>query len=109
MQNCKINANNQSLSREILIRSIDYLKYKIEHNTLSVSEMQALVRFFCEDLNLEGTAEDFADFFGQSKNNVKVAICRKLIDSPKRKVLYPFSKFIRIVPRTWYDGIESQK
>ena len=109
MQKCKINANNQNLARDILLRSIDYLRYKVEHDALSVSEMQSLVRFFCEGLNLEGTAEDFADFFGQSKNNVKVAICRKLPDSPKRKVLYPFSKFLKIVPRTWYDGIDSQK
>lgn len=108
MQNYKINANDTSLSREMLLRSIDFLRYKVENHKLTVGEMRSLVRFFCEGLNLEGTADDFAEFFGKSKNNVKVAICRNMMDKPIRKVLYPFSKFLKIVPRTWYDGIDSQ-
>lgn len=68
--------------------------------------MQALIRFFCEGLELEGTADDFAKFFGKSKNNVKVAICRKMTDAPKRKVVYQFSKFLKIIPENWLDDSE---
>lgn len=106
MQNYKTNAKCQNLSRRILLRTIEYLKYKVESKTLSVSEMQALIRFFCEGLELEGTADDFAKFFGKSKNNVKVAICRKMADAPKRKVVYQFSKFLKIIPENWLDDSE---
>ena len=99
---------HQNLSKKILLSTIDYLRYKVENEKLTVSEMQSLIRVFCEGLNLEGTADDFAEFFGKSKNNVKVAICRNMMDKPIRKVLYPFSKFLKIIPRTWYDGIDSQ-
>ena len=108
MQKYKTNATDASLSREMLLRAIGYLHYKVENDKLTVGEMRALVRFFCEGLNLEGTADDFAEFFGKSKNNVRVAICRNMTDKPVRKVLYPFSKFLKIIPRTWYDGIDSQ-
>lgn len=52
----------QTLSKKILISTIDYLRYKVENEKLTVAEMQSLVRFFCEGLNLEGTADDFAEF-----------------------------------------------
>lgn len=53
---------HQNLSKKILLSTIDYLRYKVENEKLTVSEMQSLIRFFCEGLNLEGTADDFAEF-----------------------------------------------
>lgn len=108
MQSNKTNANNQKLSRAILLNAIDYLRHKVANDELSVGEYQSLMRIFGERLDLFGTADDFADFFGKSKNNVRVVLCRKTDATPVRKVLYPFSKLVKAVPRTWIDGVTSQ-
>lgn len=92
----------------MLLRAIDFLRYKVENDKLSVREYQDLASFFGESLNLEGTADDFAEFFGKSKNNVRVVICRKMDATPVRKVMYPFTQFLKAVPRSWLDGITSQ-
>lgn len=109
MQSYNNSPLGQTISKKILLNAIDFLRYKVAHDKLSVGEAEALMRFFCEGLDLQGTADEFARFYGKSKNNVKVVICRKMSDTPIRKVLYPFSKFCRLVPESWYDGIESQR
>ena len=109
MQSYNNKPSLQTISKKILLNSIDFLRYKVEHDTLTVSEAEALARFFCESLNLCGTADEFAEFYGKSKNNVKVILCRKTDATPIRKVLYPFAKLVKALPRTWIDGIESQK
>lgn len=109
MQSYNNNHSHTTISKKILLNAIDFLRYKVEHDSLTVSEAESLARFFCERLDLQGTTDEFAEFYGKSKNNVKVVICRNMTDSPIRKILYPFSKFARAVPKTWIDGIESQK
>lgn len=109
MQNNKINANRQNFSKRFLLETLDFLKYKIENDELTAGECASLARLVAQSLELNGTAEDFARFYGKSENNVRVMICRKMTVSPIRKVLYPFARFCRIVPDSWYDGITSQK
>lgn len=109
MQSYNKTPEQRSLSKKILLGAIDFLRYKVERDKLTVAEAESLSRFFLESLNLQGTADEFAEFYGKSKNNVKVVICRKIADTPIRKILYPFAKFARAIPSTWYDGIESQR
>ena len=108
-QRYKEDSSLQKFSKKLLLNAIDFLRYKVKNDSLTVSEGEALMRFFCESLNLQGTADEFAAFYGKSKNNVRVVICNKMLDSPIRKVLYPFSKFAKVIPKSWFDGIESQK
>ena len=53
-------------------------------------------------MKIDGTIKDFANFYGVPESVVRTKIARKMIDKPKRKVLYPFNKFIKIVPEKWH-------
>ena len=97
----KTNAKSLCLSEEVLLNAVDFLRRKIVEGDLTVGEYESLSRLFGEGLNLMGTADDFAEFFGKSKNNVRVVLCRKTDAKSVRKVLYPFSAFVKAIPKSW--------
>lgn len=109
MQSYNNSSSGQAISKKILLNAIDFLRYKVEHDSLTVGEAERLMRFFCEGLDLKGTADEFARFYGKSKNNVRVVLCRKTDATPIRSVLYPFTKLLKAIPSRWIDGVESQK
>ena len=84
-----------------VLEALDVLRFKLENDTLSLSEWEALAHIIGERLPLLGSLDDLAAYYGQSKNNVKVVINRKMIAKPVRKILYSFSEFIKIVPSSW--------
>ena len=52
-----------------------------------------------------GTIDELADFYGQSKDAVNSVIKRNYIGKPKRNiVMYSFSKFAKIAPKSWRVG-----
>lgn len=53
------------------------------------------------NLEMDASIKDIATFFGQSEGNVRSTINRRMIDKPKRKVMYPFLKFLKIAPIKW--------
>lgn len=87
--------------KKYLIEILDYYKYKVENDLCNLEEMNSVVRSLEENAKVTGTISDFARFFNVPETTVRTNIARKLIDKPKRKVLYPFHKFIRIVPDKW--------
>ena len=52
-------------------------------------------------LEIWGTIEDIAKYYNKTPNNVRVVINRRLLSKPKRKVLYSFTDFAKIVPDSW--------
>ena len=53
------------------------------------------------NMEIYGTISDFANFYGVSESNVRANIARKLFAKPKRVLLYPFHKFMKIIPESW--------
>lgn len=94
---------SETFSQEILCEMLDFIKFKIRNKRLSLSDAQALHRIF-DSIEINGTAEDFARFYGQNPVNVRCVICRKYIGKPRRAVLYSFSKFRKIIPSSWRFG-----
>ena len=109
MENIKSRSKSKEPSKRLLLETIDFLRYKIENETLTAGECASLARLVAQSLELSGTAEDFARFFGKSTNNVKVVICRKLDCKPARRVLYPFARFCEVVPETWWKEPEEKQ
>ena len=101
MQSYENKSKEQSLGKRILLEFIDFLKYKIENDRLTLGEMDSIVRIIEDQLVLSGSVEDFANHYHRSKDCVKVLICRKLIAKPVRKVFYPFRHFLKIIPNSW--------
>lgn len=80
---------------------LDYYKYKLDNNLCTMEEINSLAKTIQENMEIQGTISDFSRFYGVSESNIRANIARKLFAKPKRVLLYPFHKFIKIVPENW--------
>lgn len=91
--------NNLKLLSEFL----DFLKYKLDNNKLTLSEIDGLKKAFTENINLTGTAEDIAIFYHKQPQDVRNVVHRKMLSRPERKVYYSFNEFQKVVPDKWNE------
>lgn len=89
-------------AKDELIEILDFYKYKLLHNGCTMEEIDSATNAIKNNMKIDGTIKDFANFYGVPESVVRTNIARKMIDKPKRKVLYPFNKFIKIVPEKWH-------
>lgn len=88
-------------AKQELLEILDFYKYRIQ-NGCTMGEINSTLKMFENQMNLDGTIEDFANFYGKSKTAVSSQIKRNLIAKPKKNVtLYPFHKFRKIIPDSW--------
>ena len=85
----------------VLKEFLDYMKYKVDNDLLTMEEMESMARAIENDMTLLGTADDFARFYDQPRTNVSSVINRKMMQKPVRKVYYSFNAFRKIVPDKW--------
>lgn len=88
-------------AKDYLIEILDFYKYKLQTGGCGMSEMNDVLHALEENMELNGSIEDFAKFYGQTEQNIRTTINRNLIDKPKRKILYPFHKFSKVIPPKW--------
>lgn len=86
---------------KILSDILAYYKHKVDNNLCTMEEMNDALKALESNMVVHGTISDFAKFYDVSESNVRATICRKLLAKPKRKVLYPFGAFAKIVPDKW--------
>lgn len=89
------------MAKRIILEFLDFLRFKIENDSLTMEEAESLARVFTSRLHITGTLDDFARFFGKSKKNIKVLINRKVFDKPIRKVSYDFGSILKAAPDSW--------
>lgn len=90
---------------KFLITTLHFWIRKIKHGDCTREEKQAVLDAIESYGGAYGTIDDFADFFGKSKDAVSSVIKRRYIGKPKRNVvMYSFSKFLKIVPKSWHAG-----
>lgn len=90
-----------TIVKRIIIEFLEFIRFKVENDRLTMEDMEAIAKTMEANLDLSGTADDFARFYGKTKTNVNAVISRKVLDKPSRKVLYPFKQFRRSVPNSW--------
>ena len=88
-------------AKKHLIEILDYYKMKLLNDGCTMDEINETTKLLEQNMKVSGTIKNFADFYGVPESVVRTNIARKMIDKPKRKVLYPFHKFIKIVPEKW--------
>lgn len=88
-------------ANKILSELLGFYKYKVDNNLCTMDEMNDAIKALENNMEIHGTISDFARFYGVSESNVRASIARKLFAKPKRILLYPFHKFIKIVPESW--------
>lgn len=104
MQKYKEESKDKMLGKKIFLEFLDYLSFKVKNDSLTMEETDSLARTFMENITLTGTIDDLARYYGQSKDNVKVVINRKLLSKPKRRVYYSFNAFRSVIPKRWKRG-----
>lgn len=80
---------------------IGYIKYKIDNDLCTPEEIESVSKMVMENLELYGTIEDMAKFYGVQESKVRNTINRKMLEKPKRRVYYRFLSFMKIVPERW--------
>lgn len=75
--------------------------YKLDNNLCTPEELDCLADAAKNNLNLQASIPDLANFFGVSEQKVRNTINRKMIAKPTRRVTYPFQSFLRIAPEKW--------
>lgn len=92
-----------NFAKEIILDFLDYIRYKVENDRLTLSEADSIARTIQGGIKLTGTVDDLCGFYGQSRNNVKAVIGRKMLGKPERRVYYPFNSFNSVVPPSWKE------
>lgn len=93
--------DNQIDAKKDLIEILDFYKFKIQSGGCTMAEINATLHALEENMDIDGTVSDFAKFYGVPEQYVRNNINRKLIAKPKRKLLYPFHLFRKIIPDSW--------
>lgn len=93
--------NKNNICKKILLEFLDFIRFKVENDKMTMSDVESLAHMFEENLSITGTADDFAQFYNQSKTNISSVINRRMIKKPMRKVLYSFNAFRKIIPDKW--------
>lgn len=88
-------------AKQILSEMLAYYKYKVDNDLCTMAEIESAQKALSENMEIYGTIDDLAKFYGTSPGNVRATISRKLIAKPIRRVFYPFHKFLKIVPAKW--------
>lgn len=88
-------------AKQLLLDTLDFYKYKLNENLCTPREIDSLAKMAAENLEIEGTADDFAQFFGKSKDAVWGIIKRNVSKKPRRNVvLYSFQEFLKKTPKS---------
>lgn len=89
-------------TKQMLSEVLGYYKYKVDNNLCTMAEMQDALNAMECNMEIYGTVEDFARFFGKSKDAVNGIIKRNVYEKPVRGlVLRSFHKFVKRVPDSW--------
>lgn len=89
------------MSKKIVLDFLDFLKYKVDNDLLTMDEIDSLAKTLTSCLIVRGTIDDLAVFYGKTAGNVSTVISRRMIEKPVRRVYYSFNAFRKIVPNTW--------
>ncbi len=88
-------------SKKLILDTLDFWKYKTENNLCTPEEIESVSRMLEMNIDMKASVQEIADFYNVPETNVRATISRKLIDKPERKVMYPFQKFMKIIPDSW--------
>lgn len=87
--------------KKLILEILDYYRYKIENDECTAEDMKTVYDALSKGVVCETTIKDLAEFYGQSENNVRNVISRKVIKKPRRMILYNFLDVIKIIPKSW--------
>lgn len=88
-------------AKKYLIETLDYYKKRVSEDACTMDEINSVTKALEQNMNVSGTISDFAKFYDKPESQIRATISRKLLDKPKRVLLYRFNPFHKIVPDSW--------
>ena len=88
------------LGRKILAEMLGFVKHRVENGWFTMEEM-SMLGHFADSVPIYATVEDLASYYGKSETAIRSVIHRKMMSKPKRRVLYDFHEFQRVIPDKW--------
>ena len=90
--------------KQLILDVLTMFKYKVQNNECTPEELRCISEDVAQSLTVNGTIEDIANAFGQSKTNVKAVMSRNQFQKdnpPKTKKFYNIINFSKIIPPSW--------
>lgn len=90
--------------KKFVLDIIDYIRGEVVNDKCTPEQLQRIADFGKQELHVQGTIEDIAKFYGQSRSNVSNIISRRPLPKdkrPQRRVLYDVGWFASLVPESW--------
>lgn len=84
-----------------LAEILSFVADRARNGQMTLEEVNSWVDVILSRSTIWATAEELADFYGQSEHNVRCIINRRYLGKPKRRVYYSFNTFRKIVPKSW--------
>lgn len=87
--------------KQILIDTLDYLRYQLVNDKCTPEELRSIKDAVIDNLDIDASYSDIAEFYGQKESNVRNVCSRRMIEKPKRRVYTNFAAFTKILPKSW--------
>lgn len=89
-------------AKELLSEMLAFYKKKVDDGLCTPEEISEAAKILSENLDVYGTIDDFATFYGKSKDAVNSVIKRRVFEKPRRNVvLYKFRSIQKAIPSSW--------
>lgn len=96
-----------NLIKQTLLDIIDFVRFKVDTDSCTSAEMQAVFKILQENNVTKATTKDIADFYGQSNSNVRNIVSRWGIKGENKRY-YDFNRLQKFVPKSWRKSKKEQ-
>lgn len=80
---------------------LQFIEYQINEDKCTDDQIESWHKILSDNLKVDATISNISNFYGQSESNVRNVISRRMVEKPKRLVLYNWFKFTKIMPDSW--------
>lgn len=91
-----------NLVKNELILVLKFLLHQLETDSCNEEQIKSWHKLVSDNVKVDASISELADFYDQSESNVRNVINRRMTDKPKRKVMYDWFKFSKIIPSSWH-------
>ena len=92
----------ENLIREAFAETLNFLAFKIRKGAMTISDIDSISAILKSEVCVLVTVKELAEYYGQSEDNVRHIIHRKVAKQPIRRVYYDFLSFQKAVPSQWH-------
>ena len=89
--------------RRMISRTRQPIRTALITGQLTDSDAEVIYRAIHDAGGIRATVRDIAGYYGKSQTAVRSVIHRRMLSKPKRRVLYDFHEFQRVVPDSWRE------